>query len=261
MKMQKIFYRLYRFRWPLILSFVGLSIGFQESGVASVFVLMTLALMVFSIVFKRAYKRYRCQLCKGKGKLSKKRSFVITPKGTCYACHGEGFVEKTNYNEILSYTKQKRTDNFKQIKELKNAAGTLQKDLKFSGSTLKPGTIRLVEVKIDEYRKQILFKEKVMQYLDSVEQNVHGIMNNIHMLQKVQNADVHLNQKFGPIAEQDYKDIIVKQGRLEFDLSKLEGELHSMEHLLKEQEILNITDDMSLEIDQLTAQLHNYLKA
>lgn len=259
MKMQKFLYRLYRFRWPLILTFVGLCFGFHEAAVFGVFATMTCAILAFSILFKKTYRKYACGLCNGSGRIGK-RSVVIKVKGTCYACHGKGMVEKTNYNDILSRTAEKRSEHAAHLRELKSEANSLIKDLKFSSPSLKASTIRLVEAKLDDYDKQIKFKEKVMSYLGDVEKSVHDILRNIHMLQKVQVADAHLNEKFGPISENDYKDVIIKQGRLEFDLSRLEGELYSMEHMLKERDTIQVTEDMSREIDSLTANLKAYLE-
>jgi len=258
--LQKSLFNLYRWRWPVIVALLWGTTAFEASG-RFVFVGALSALVLFFFFYKKTFKKYTCVVCKGKGSLSRKNTWVLGTSGTCYSCNGQGTVNKTNYNELIKYAQEKRKETFGQMRKLNKEIKELQKNISYNKDHLKPSTLKLVQNKIGAYQKQVDFREKVLKYLDSTEDNIHKILANIHMLKKVQAADSHLKENYLEGSESDFKELFTRQGRLEYDLSRLEGELYSLEtHLNAAGEEADISNELNAEMDQLMAQMKRLLK-
>jgi predicted nuclease with TOPRIM domain len=81
------------------------------------------------------------------------------------------------------------------------------------------------------------------------------------MLKKVQKADNKLNGTYQESSEEDFKELFARQGRLEYDLSKLEGELYSLEtHLDAAPDSEIVSHELDAEMDRLLQQMNRLLK-
>jgi len=257
--LQEHLFRLYRWRWPLIVSLLWLSTAVGTTG-RFVFFGATAVFTLFVFFYQKTFKKFTCVVCKGKGKVSKKNKWVIGKSSTCYACDGEGTVRRTNYNDLLNHTKKKRKSVVKQIVRLQKEVKGLEVSISHNQDILKNSTVQLVNKKIASYQKHISFREKILSYLDNTERNVHKILANIHLLKRVQKADTDLNEKYSVNSEEEFKELYARQGRLEYDLSRLEGELYSMESHLSETVDQDITSELEVEMDQLMLQMKNLLR-
>lgn len=241
----------------LILASTSINAAFAQT----IFIGLSSAFVLFFFFYKKSFKKYTCVVCKGRGSLPKKFKWSLGSTDTCYSCHGEGTVNKTNYNELLKYSQVKRKETFAHMRKLNKEIRDLQRSVKFNQEIIKPTTLNLVEKKIGAYQRQVAFREKVLAYLDKTEANIHKILANIYLLKKVQSADTSLKETYQEKSEEDFKELFTRQGRLEFDLSRLEGELYSLEkHLEAAEEEVDISNELNAEIDYLTEQMNRLLK-
>ncbi len=259
--LQQTLFKFYRWRWPVIVALLWGATSFEAAAGRFIFLGVLSALIVFFFFYKKTFKKYTCVICKGKGKLPKKNKWALGSTSTCYSCNGEGTVNKTNYNELLKYAQVKRKETFGHMRKLNKEIHDLEKNIEFNQEIIKPTTLALVEKKITAYKQQVQFREKVLSYLDTTEANIHKILANIHLLKKVQAADTELKETYQENSEADFKELFTRQGRLEFDLSRLEGELYSLEtHLDAAEDIAGVSNELNEEMDRLMLQMKKLLK-
>lgn len=258
--LQQTLFKLYRWRWPVIVALLWGSSSLEAAAGRYVFLGALSALVVFFFFYKKTFKKYTCVVCRGKGKLPKKNRWKLG-SSTCYSCNGEGTVNKTNYNELLKYAQDKRKETVGHMRKLKKEIYDLEKDVHLNRELIKPTTLKLVEKKVDAYHKQVAFREKVLRYLDTTEDNIHKILANVHMLKRVQAADNKLRETYQESSEEDFKELFTRQGRLEYDLSRLEGELYSLETRLEAApDSGDVPSELNAEMDRLLAQMNRLLK-